>query len=226
MRCCVRQPGGGPAVREHQRAHREDAAQARLVPRLARELDPLLHLPARALGCAAADRQVRSVMRGVSHLRLAVANVAERGCDGVTCVVPRPGSRLARSRSLRQIASIAWSSRNSWLRYQPFQSCGSPGGSHSSTTSSRYSIKCSRSTSWTTLVFVGNTRASASGRRSSSGAPAALVGAQLADDARHIRRHVLDDPDAQLDRLDRRPLWTPTSRYRGSSMGWLPQQLW
>jgi hypothetical protein len=35
-------------------------------------------------------------------------------------------------------------------------------------------------------------------------APAALVGAQLADDARHVRRHVLDDPDAQLDRLDRR----------------------
>jgi hypothetical protein len=35
-------------------------------------------------------------------------------------------------------------------------------------------------------------------------APAALVGCQLTDDARHVGRHVLDDPDAQLDRLDRR----------------------
>jgi hypothetical protein len=34
--------------REHQCAHPEDSAQARLVPRLARELDSLLHLPARA----------------------------------------------------------------------------------------------------------------------------------------------------------------------------------
>jgi hypothetical protein len=33
--------------------------------------------------------------------------------------------------------------------------------------------------------------------------PAALVGGQLTDDASHVGRHVLDDPDAHLDRLDR-----------------------
>ncbi|HEU4731892.1 MAG TPA: hypothetical protein VFT22_28550 [Kofleriaceae bacterium] len=31
---------------------------------------------------------------------------------------------------------------------------------------------------------------------------AASVSAQLADDASHIRRHVLDDPEAHFDRLD------------------------
>lgn len=35
-------------------------------------------------------------------------------------------------------------------------------------------------------------------------AAATPIRAQLADDAGHVRRHVLDDPDAQLDRLDRR----------------------
>ncbi|MBK9035643.1 MAG: hypothetical protein IPL61_31045 [Myxococcales bacterium] len=35
-------------------------------------------------------------------------------------------------------------------------------------------------------------------------ATAASIGPQLADDARHVRRHLLDDPCPQFDRLDRR----------------------
>jgi len=34
----------------------------------------------------------------------------------------------------------------------------------------------------------------------------AFVSAQLAHDPCHVRRHVLDDPDVQLDRLDRRAI--------------------
>src|SRR5690606_1655915 len=47
------------------------------LPRLPRLLDAALHLPARALGGAAADRETRGVQARVAHLRLALADVAE-----------------------------------------------------------------------------------------------------------------------------------------------------
>ena len=61
-------PRCGPAVGEDECSHGEDAAQTGFVPRLPGELDPLLHLPARALGSAAADRQIGGIVRGVAHL--------------------------------------------------------------------------------------------------------------------------------------------------------------
>ncbi|HUS27783.1 MAG TPA: hypothetical protein VMZ53_04725, partial [Kofleriaceae bacterium] len=47
-------------------------------------------------------------------------------------------------------------------------------------------------------------RDQAHGAERSFDATATSIGAQLAHDARHVWRHVLNDPDAQLDRFDRR----------------------
>ena len=87
-------PRREPAIGKRQPSHGEDAAEPDL-PRLPWEFDALLHLPAGALGRAAADRQVRGVVARVTHLGFATANVAERGGDGMARRSPAACQRLA-----------------------------------------------------------------------------------------------------------------------------------
>ncbi len=67
-------PRRRPPIGQREPAHREDAGEANL-PGLPRALDPLLHLPAGALGGAAADREVRGVVGRVAHPGRAAVDV-------------------------------------------------------------------------------------------------------------------------------------------------------